>query len=401
MTFASIRRRAVGLERAQQVASGRQWRDDQGRPLAFLDKAGLHEEAARVRAAHGRPSATAGHRKDEPREPAAKRIRAAGAPRTSGQLYCGEEDGLGDLGDDGSQFVECCRDAAHADQHQTRAGGGWSSSLLRQPICMAWDSANSSMTVPVDGSRVFHGFVESAVERSGGAQGPAGYMCWFDDHSIELVSEDTLRLCVVSTAASENIQALTAEAVLVIAACGHVFGRGAMPPCVRDRGDGKSQAAAVLVFSVKSLRLSRHAGVRSVIDAVDDRAPALVEFFDGRRHAGIQASSCCSLCHSITQQRETALRSHTSGASSPEACKHILAIRHMWRRAAGSRSCLTRPWTAPLRALRFEVMRWTHTLNVSRSSATSRSKTRRGTAATSRTPTRRASPRQNTRTGTR
>ena len=66
---------------------------------------------------------------------------------------------------------------------------------------MVWDAANSSMTMPVHDSRVL----------------TAGYMCWFNDHSIQLVPEDTLRLCVVSTAASENIQALTPTAILVIA----------------------------------------------------------------------------------------------------------------------------------------------------------------------------------------
>jgi hypothetical protein len=130
MTFESIIRRAAGLLRESQgellgscesprVASGRQWRDDQGRPLAFLDKAGLHEEAARVRAAHGRRSAPAGHRTDEPREPAPKRRRAAGTPRAPGQLYCDEEDGLGDLEDNGSPFVECCSYDAHADECTT------------------------------------------------------------------------------------------------------------------------------------------------------------------------------------------------------------------------------------------------------------------------------------------
>jgi hypothetical protein len=73
------------------------------------------------------------------------------------------------------------------------------------------------MTIPVDGSRVFHGFVQSLKERSDSAPGAAECMCWFDDHSIQLVAEDTLRLCAESMSASETIEAVTPAAMLVIA----------------------------------------------------------------------------------------------------------------------------------------------------------------------------------------
>jgi hypothetical protein len=346
-TWQGVRRRATALTAQPQVSSGRQWHDDQGRPLAYLDKAGLHASAAQVRAAHRRtsaPSAAAGTRTRESssRKHASKRRRtdgisvgcSSGTPEgVPGQLWSNDDDEP--LCDNSSPFVEPLGHATQPDQRQANAGAGWwTGGLINQPICMGWDSGTSTMTMPVAGSPVFHGFVQSLVEASDRAPGKVEYMCWFDDHSIQPVTEDTLRFCVLATAPSEKIQAMTAAAILVVAACRHVWGHDAMPPCVRDRGDGKSASAAVLVFGVKTLKVSRHG--RSVIDAVDDRAAALVEFFEGRGDAGIQSSSSCSVCHSIAQQRQTSLCAHTSGAAPTEACPHTLAIRHMWRRTSGT-----------------------------------------------------------------
>jgi len=145
------------------------------------------------------------------------------------------------------------------------------------------------MIIPDDGRQVFHGFLQSLVEGSNSAPGDTEYWCWFDDHSIQPVAENTLRLCVVTTAASEHIQPLTPAAILVMLACRHVFGRDALPPCVRDRRDGKSTSASVLVFGVKKMQMSRHPSFLSSLDVVDERAPTLVEFFQGHPdHSGLE-----------------------------------------------------------------------------------------------------------------
>jgi hypothetical protein len=145
------------------------------------------------------------------------------------------------------------------------------------------------MIIPDDGRQVFHGFLQSLVEGSNSAPGDTEYWCWFDDHSIQPVAENTLCLCVVTTAASEHIQPLTPAAILVMLACRHVFGRDALPPCVRDRRDGKSTSATVLVFGVKKMQMSRHPSFLSSLDVVDERAPTLVEFFQGHPdHSGLE-----------------------------------------------------------------------------------------------------------------
>jgi hypothetical protein len=341
VSWYALRRRGRALAKQPQVASGKQWRDDLGRSLEWLDKAGLSVEAAQVRAAHGRRVA-AGHGEDDlSRDSLPKRRRAAGSSEVcSGGAYVDTPDPLvfdndcREWFDNDSPVADWYADDTQQDQHRTGEGVRWTGSLLRQPICMAWDSGTKTMIIPDDGRQVFHGFVQSLVEGSNSAPGDAEYWCWFDDHSIQPVAENTLRLCVVTTAASEHIQPLTPAAILVMLACRHVFGRDALPPCVRDRRDGKSTSAAVLVFGVKKMKMSRHPSFRSSVDVVDERAPALVEFFQGRPDHGIKSSSSCSLCHTIAQQRQTALCSHTAGTASTAACPHTLAIRHMFRRAA-------------------------------------------------------------------
>ena len=83
------------MAKQPQVASGKQWRDDLGRSLEWLDKAGLSVEAAQVRAAHGRRVA-AGHGEDDlSRDSLPKRRRAAGSSEVcSGGAYVDTPDPL-------------------------------------------------------------------------------------------------------------------------------------------------------------------------------------------------------------------------------------------------------------------------------------------------------------------
>ena len=58
---------------------------------------------------------------------------------------------------------------------------------------------------------------------------------------------------------------------------------------MRDRRDGKSTSATVLVFGVKKMQMSRHPSFLSSLDVVDERAPTLVEFFQGHPdHSGLE-----------------------------------------------------------------------------------------------------------------
>jgi hypothetical protein len=72
------------------------------------------------------------------------------------------------------------------------------------------------MTIPDDGSRVFHEFVQRLVDGSDSSPGKAEFLCWFDDHSIQPVAEATLRLCVVATGGHDHIETLTPASILVI-----------------------------------------------------------------------------------------------------------------------------------------------------------------------------------------
>ena len=214
------------------------------------------------------------------------------------------------------------------------ASAGWSGSLLRQPIRMSWNPDTLTMIEPDSYSRVYHGFVQSLSDGACASESPE-YMCWFDDHSRVPVPENVLRRCVVVSGRGVGCQPVTPAAIRVIAACRHVFGQTTMPPCVRDTSDGTASSALVLVFDVKTMRLSRHSGLRSVTEVVDDHAPALVEFFPERPGDGISASACCLTCHSVPEQRQTSLSSHIDALSALPACRHISALRHMWRSECG------------------------------------------------------------------
>ena len=358
-SWARLRNRAAAaaqpLSRNSSRPAGRtntEWRDDQGRTLSYLERLGLDQEADALRSRHaGRTPAGREdrvRRDDTERSPASKRRRSqqttttdfecdssvAPPPRIDSPREAAAPTDPGNMTEDPSDGHAAMGSPVMWDAVSQPVSAGWSGSLLRQPIRMSWNPSTLTMIEPVSDSLVYHGFVQSMSDGACTSESPE-YMCWFDDHSRVPVPENVLRRCVVGSGRGLGCEPVTPAAIRVIAACRHVFGQTTMPPCVRDTSDGTASSASVLVFDVKTLRLSRHAGLRSVTDVVDDHAPALVEFFPGRPGDGISASACCLTCHSVPEQRQTSLSSHNDALSALPACRHISAVRHMWRSECG------------------------------------------------------------------
>ena len=288
------------------MATGKEWRDDCGQSLAWLDWAGQTEQAAAVRARHAFTS-TAASRQDSPADECAP-AQAVGATRAQianmlvarglasrvndmqegaggRQLHTGIEEHVGQLtlafGDSGSPEASVAdaqpgspTSAAMTDDLRA-SREAWTGDLVGQALQMSYDTHTRQMCVPRDGQRVYNGYVRSRIASRKARTSDSLYVCWFEDHSTEEVSESLLRQCV-TTADIETrtvVQSMTPEAVCVVAACRHVWGQDTMPPCVRDASDGVSRSCALLVFDYKTVYVNQY----QVTDIIDDRASSVVE----------------------------------------------------------------------------------------------------------------------------
>ena len=111
--------------------------------MTYLDKSGLHEQAARVRAAHGRSEAAGTRPDDSVCDSPPKRLRAACSSEvcsgrtcadTQDPLCSGGDDDLLDWCDNTSQFIDLFADDTQEEQRRTSAGARWSGNLLWQPV---------------------------------------------------------------------------------------------------------------------------------------------------------------------------------------------------------------------------------------------------------------------------
>ena len=307
----------------EMMATGSQWRDAQGRSLQWLTWMGMHEEAAQVRASHS-----------------SKRPRERAAVRTNIHADKGKEQSEELAGAASSTSVE--REHGHmqdadfsppcspVDDFSAALGSlPWDGDLLHQPICMSYDVRSRTMTTPRDGWRHYQGYVESVVP-SEPSQAESMYTCWFDDHTIDVVPESLLRQCVICRSDIDTSQLLpvTPEALHVVAACKAAFGSASMPPCVRDVTDGTSKSCALVVFDTKSVAVNQW---ERAVTVLDDHAASLVQFVLGSEAHGCVSRPICSSCHSEAQWRTCVLSGKTARSSGAPACKHVLAVRHMWR----------------------------------------------------------------------
>lgn len=330
------------------MATGKEWRDDCGQSLAWLDWAGQTEQAAAVRARHAFTS-TAASRQDSPADECAP-AQAVGATRAqiasrvndmqegAGglELHTGIEEHVGQLalafGDSGSPAgsvadAEPDSPTSAAMTDDLRASReAWTGDLVGQALQMSYDTHTRQMCVPRDGQRVYNGYVRSRIASRKARTSDSLYVCWFEDHSTEEVSESLLRQCV-TTADIETrtvVQSMTPEAVCVVAACRHVWGQDTMPPCVRDASDGVSRSCALLVFDYKTVYVNQY----QVTDIIDDRASSVVEFLLNPRNEG---HAMCSTCASETDRRQWVMATYTTGTAPISSCRHVLAVRHIWR----------------------------------------------------------------------
>lgn len=201
--------------------------------------------------------------------------------------------------------------------------------LLRLPIFMSWDRDKKIMTPPVRGTPTYHGFVREMVPRRRmklGAE-PA-YLCWFDDHSEQHIPASVLRRCVVDTGRQgAPLQApVTLEVKNVVATLRHVWGPQCMPACLRSRSDGNQDFAAFLLFDTKTVGVNQH---RAAMDVVDHLSPIVVEF--GFVDDSNSTTVLCSVCLEVSQRRASTLSTRTACTLHLPVCRHIVAIRHVWR----------------------------------------------------------------------
>ena len=323
-------------------ATGGQWRDDKGQSLAWLEHMGFTEQAASVRAAY-----SSGQRNKcavlmSARQSSVE-VGDDGTPPTSASLLTdcsqseyrtpdqerpqspeydpGTDTGM-DMGMDTS---------IGPPSDQDYPTGGFDGNLLRQPLMMSYDAVTRQMTLPIEGSRQYGGYVVSLVSATA-SEGERRFECWFDDHTTEEVPESTLRQCVVRPRDMDRdtVSPLTPEAMHVVAATKHAFGHCVMPPCVRDILDGSSRSSAHLLFDSRQVALNQH----STAEVVDDHSPAIVQIIlaPGAHDPDTVVGTVCSKCHSDVDLRTCVLSAPLRGRPQQlAACNHVVALRHLWR----------------------------------------------------------------------
>ena len=99
-----------------------------------------------------------------------------------------------------------------------------------------------------------------------------------------------------------------------------------MPACLRSRSDGNRDFAAFLLFDTKTVGVNQH---RAAMDVVDHLSAIVVEF--GFVDDSNSTTVLCSVCLEVSQRRASTLSTRTACTLHLPVCRHIVAIRHVWR----------------------------------------------------------------------
>jgi hypothetical protein len=343
-----VARRSDTPSSAQQFqrATGSQWCDDEGNSLEWLEACGFTQEAARVRDRHrlrtdaddlcpGTPvrSDTAKSRESAPRadaqspgSAAARQILTGCADREHGMSgSCASADvhsaGCADARE------EIGLDASEHGSPRECSNGMSMDDLLRCAVRVAWQQGTAR--VPQAADIVYTGFITSVDMVSGTCE------CWIsEDHSIISMPVATALQCVWKPCAA-NASVITAQCegtLDLMAVSEFVFGPG-VPPCVLDCEDHDVMGVSYLMFEATVSRPSRPVAW-NMQDKVmaDGRNSVLVTVMDTDKMSGVSGTVVCSQCVSKAGRASAHLLSKTAAPATAPACRHILALRYLYRK---------------------------------------------------------------------
>jgi len=317
-------------------AVGREWRDENGRSLKWLEWMRLDVQAAAVRARYSRAVSPIPGLPPPPSE------RGGGTNLTDQSdtlcLPCGvpspvsvtSESPRCSAGGEGTSHHNHIQDSG--DSPFPCLGEYTSTEVaVGQPICMAWDS-NTRKLLPVNsGSRtlpIYSGYVKEVI----GPDSSRVCRCWFGDHTLADIPENIALQCIVRDPGpkSDLPTTLPPEVEVLVATIRRVWGEDSMPACVRDPEDGKTRSAAFLVFNHKTVAAqagNRYSASRGSTLIVDHLGSVLVQFMSV--HGDVGGVSVCSQCHTLADQTRAQLCARTGAPTSVHPCKHVAAVRYI------------------------------------------------------------------------